>query len=118
MLVDEVRNATKILGTDEKDLYIFDFNVRNFYKFRQEILDELIKLKQSLNPDLVIIPSQNDLHQGHFVIYQEGLRAFKDRSILSYELPWNNLTFNNACFSILDHKHMRAKRLTLKEYKS
>ena len=39
-----------------------------------------------IKPDLVLMPSRNDLHQDHFTIATEGLRAFKFTSILAYEI--------------------------------
>jgi LmbE family N-acetylglucosaminyl deacetylase len=49
---------------------------------------------------------------------QEGLRTFKETSILGYELIWNNLTFNTTSFVKLDKKYIQAKCDALKEYKS
>ena len=64
------------------------------------------------------MPSLNDIHQDHNVIANEGLRAFKFTSILAYEMPWNNLTFNTSSFVILDEKDITKKVEALKEYKS
>ena len=64
------------------------------------------------------MPSLNDIHQDHSTIAQEGLRAFKNTTILGYELIWNNLTFNTTSFVKLDKKHIQAKCSALKEYKS
>ena len=44
------------------------------------------------------MPSLNDIHQDHATVAAEGLRAFKKKTILCYELPWNNLNFTNSCF--------------------
>jgi hypothetical protein len=52
------------------------------------------------------------------VIATEGLRAFKFSSILAYEMPWNNLTFNTSSFVILDEKYITQKVKALNEYKS
>jgi len=118
ILLTEVKAATKILGIEEKNLYTLEYEVRNFFKHRQEILDDMIKIKKSFDPQVVLIPSNNDLHQDHQIIYQEGIRAYKDRTVLSYEMPWNNLTFNNICFSCLEERHMKKKKEALCEYKS
>ena len=37
---------------------------------------------------------------------------------LSYEIPWNNLTFNTTSFVILDEEAVKAKVMALAEYKS
>ena len=64
------------------------------------------------------MPSINDIHQDHYTVAQEGLRAFKDRTILGYELIWNNISFNTTSFITLGKKHIQAKVDALKEYKS
>ena len=85
---------------------------------RQEILEDLIKIRSNKHFDLVFIPSPHDIHQDHTTIAQEGIRAFKNTTILGYELIWNNLTFNTECFIQLEKKHIERKVLALKEYRS
>ena len=94
ILETEVKNATRVLGIKNHNLKIFRYGVRKFEAFRQKILDELIFLRNEIEPDLVFMPSPHDIHQDHSTIVIEGIRAFKQVSILGYELPWNNLTFN------------------------
>ena len=69
-------------------------------------------------PDLVFIPSQDDLHQDHATIAMEGLRAFKQTSILCYEVPWNNISFRTSAFIHLTKKQLDTKIQALKKYKS
>lgn len=66
----------------------------------------------------MFIPSLHDIHQDHTTIAQEGVRAFKNTTILGYELIWNNLTFNTQCFITLGEKDVQRKILALKEYQS
>ena len=82
------------------------------------ILEELIRLKKTNSFDLVFIPSLHDIHQDHTTIAQEGLRAFKNTTLLGYELIWNNLTFNTQCFVELNKEHIQAKVEALKAYES
>ncbi len=117
-LAIEVARATSVLGIKKENLILFDFDVRRFKEFRQEILEEMIKLKTKINPDLVFVPSPTDIHQDHQVISEEGLRAFKNISILGYEMPWNNISFNTSCFNILNENHIQKKTDALKEYES
>ena len=51
-------------------------------------------------------------------MYQEGLRAFKNRNILGYEVPWNNLTFTASAFVHLEMSHIRKKMDALRQYES
>ncbi len=114
----EVKAATKVLGIKEENLIIFDYQVRKLNYVRQEILEELIRLKRKVDFDLILIPSINDIHQDHSTIANEGIRAFKTKSIFSYELIWNNLSFNTQCFVKLEERHINRKVEALKEYKS
>ena len=38
---------------------------------------------------MIICPSSYDVHQDHLTIYNESVRAFKDKCILGYCHPWN-----------------------------
>ncbi len=118
ILKTEVKLATKKLGIKEENLSVLNYDVRTFSTYRQEILDDLIKFRKKINPDLVFIPSLNDIHQDHAAIAIEAVRAFKFVSILSYELPWNNFTFSNTYFSILSESDINLKIEALTEYKS
>ena len=86
----EVKRAMKILGVPENNLFIYRYEVRTFSYYRQDILEELVKLKKKLEPTLIFIPSLNDLHQDHKTIAEEGCRAFKTATLLGYEEPCNN----------------------------
>jgi LmbE family N-acetylglucosaminyl deacetylase len=117
-LEKEMREATKVLGVKEQNIIVFDFDVRVFKEVRQEILEELVKLKKQINPDMVFVPSPNDIHQDHQVISEEGLRAFKQTTVLGYEMPWNNLAFQTSCFIRLQEEHVEKKVRALEKYKS
>jgi LmbE family N-acetylglucosaminyl deacetylase len=114
----EVREATKILGINPSNLIIYKFQVRKLNYVRQELLEELVKIRNEISPDLVFIPSPNDLHQDHYTVAMEGMRAFKQISILGYELPWNNITFHTQSFIKLEERHIIKKIEALKAYKS
>jgi len=115
----ECKKATEILGIPTESVILLDYNVRAFPFHRQGILEDMIRLNEEINPDLVLIPSSNDLHQDHQTIFAEGLRAFKKTSsIWGYEHPWNNLTFTTDIFVKLRKEHIQTKVEALKEYKS
>ncbi|MDX9929770.1 MAG: PIG-L deacetylase family protein [Bacteroidales bacterium] len=118
ILKKEVRAATKSLGIPGKNLVIYDYQVRKLNYSRQEILEDLIKLRSLISFDLVLMPSLNDIHQDHLTVSQEGLRAFKGTTILGYELIWNNLTFNTTCFVRLEKRHLENKIKALACYQS
>ena len=95
----ECKRSTKALGLKPENVIIKDYQVRTLPEHRQEILDELIRLKGEIHPEIVLVPSSHDMHQDHAVIYWEALRAFKkEASIWGYEHPWNNLSFSTDIF--------------------
>ena len=109
ILKQEVKRATKILGIKAKNLFLYDYEVRDFPELRQGILDTLIQIREEIHPDTVFTPSSYDTHQDHITVMKETLRAFKKSTILGYEQPWNNITFNTAAFILLDEKHIKKK---------
>ena len=117
-LATEVREATKRLGIKPENLRIHSFRVRKLNYERQNVLEELVKLRAELKPALVFMPSPNDLHQDHHTVAEEGLRAFKETSILAYELPWNNISFQTQAFVKLQKQHIEKKVFALDAYNS
>jgi len=118
ILKTEVINATAKLSIKKENVIIYNYEVRKLNYIRQELLEDLIKHRKELRPDLVLMPSLNDIHQDHSTIDQEGLRAFKSTTILEYELIWNNLTFDTTSFVKIDKKYIQVKCNALKECKS
>lgn len=118
ILITEVKAATKVLGIQPEHLILFDYDVRTFGYRRQDILDDLIKLRAEIKPELIFMPDLQDVHQDHATIATEGLRAFKFSSIMSYELPWNNLSFSTSSFVHLKEEHVQTKVNALNEYQS
>jgi N-acetylglucosamine malate deacetylase 1 len=117
-VLEELKNSAKKIGVKPENLTIFDFTLRHFPAQRQEILEKMLELKKTIQPDLVFMPTLNDIHQDHATISQEGLRAFKHVSILGYEDPWNHLTFNTSSFVHLEKRHIDKKVEAIGEYKS
>jgi N-acetylglucosamine malate deacetylase 1 len=114
----EIKRALPLLGVQPEDIVLFDYDVREFKAQRQAILEDMIRLKKTYQPDTVFVPSPTDIHQDHQVVSEEGLRAFKQVTILGYEMPWNNVSFNTRAFMELEDRHIEQKTLALKEYKS
>jgi LmbE family N-acetylglucosaminyl deacetylase len=118
ILKDEVKDATIALGIKPSNLILFDYEVRKLGYHRQSILEDLISLKKQNSFDLIFVPSTNDIHQDHSTVAQEAIRAFKNKTILGYELIWNNINFNTVCFIKLKKKHIDNKIKSLSKYKS
>lgn len=118
-LIKELMCATKVLGIPPENVIVKGFELRCFERDRQEILDEIINIGKKIKPDLVFLPSPKDLHQDHVTIAMEGLRTFKlCATVLGYEMPWNNLTFETTCFVSLTERNLQKKVDALRCYKS
>ncbi|MGD0952890.1 MAG: PIG-L family deacetylase [Methanotrichaceae archaeon] len=115
----EFLKVTEHLGLEERNYEIHNFKVRHLQEHRQEVLEEIVKLRRNFRPDMVMIPSLNDYHQDHQVVANEAVRAFKmDASIVGYELPWNHITFDTTMFIRLEKRHIEKKCDLLKYYES
>ena len=118
ILKTEVKAACSELGIKNKNIILFDYEVRKLNYHRQEILEELILLREKYKPDLVLLPTKDDIHQDHSTVSMEGLRAFKNTTVMGYELIWNNLKFNSSAFVELSKENLQKKINALKKYKS
>ena len=114
----EVMLAASELGVKKENIALFSYKVRYFTYSRQDILEDMVKFKKEIAPDLVLLPSRNDIHQDHYTITTEGIRAYKSSSILGYELPWNNLSFQSHCFNSLEEVHLQKKIDAINCYKT
>ncbi len=114
----EAQNAASILGLKKENLFFFNYQARTFNESRQNILDDMVKIRNSVIPELVFLPSLDDFHQDHAVISREGLRAFKHASILGYEEPWNALESKVNFFIRIEENHLQKKIMALGQYKS
>jgi len=114
----EVKEATKRLKIPSANLLIYGFTVRKLSYHRQEVLEELVKLKKDIEPDIVFLPSLNDLHQDHYTVAMEGLRAFKKTSMFAYEVPWNHIEFKTQAFIRLEKRHIEQKIYAIDAYNS
>ena len=117
-LKKECQNATNKLGISAENLYFFDYKVREFQKNRQSILDQMITIRKTHNPDIILTPSSNDVHQDHKTIYKESVRAFKNNILLGYEMPWNCLAHRAELLVAMDINNLTTKIESLKKYQS
>jgi len=118
-LKTESKNSLISLGVLEENIIYFDYEVRIFNYKRQEILEDLVKLKKRISPEMVFLPSVDDYHQDHKTISDEGIRCFKNNcSVLSYELIWNNTGFKNQLYYELTANHIMKKSIALSHYET
>ncbi|PCI48057.1 MAG: LmbE family protein [Alphaproteobacteria bacterium] len=118
VLAQEFRNSGQTLGVVEKNLIIKKYRVRRFDESRQDILEDIVCLRREIRPDLVLMPSLDDIHQDHGVIAQQALRAIKTTKLMSYELPWNQMKTSLNFFVKLSERHIEAKIKAISCYES
>jgi LmbE family N-acetylglucosaminyl deacetylase len=105
----ELDKAMRVLGVPDEKVITYGYQVRQFSYHRQEILEDLVKLRKDISPDMVLVPSLMDIHQDHKTMAEEARRAFKKDTIIGYEQPWNNITFNTVAFVPLEEQHVQKK---------
>lgn len=114
----EILTATSHLGIDKNNVNVLNYRVRYFPRDRQSILEDMIQLRENLNPTLVVVPSSFDTHQDHKIISEEAFRAFKRSCILGYELPWNNRKIDLTYFQDVSEEEVQSKIRAIEAYKS
>jgi LmbE family N-acetylglucosaminyl deacetylase len=115
-LMKEFKVSSTILGLHPDRIILKNYDPRNLFDSRSEILQLFYDLNQGVKPDLVFMPNSKDIHQSHEVVYAEARRAFKYCSILGYELPWNNFEFNMNAFVRLAEEAVKAKTAAINAY--
>ncbi len=115
-LAGEHAAALEMLGCNTVDVERFD--VRTFGAHRQRVLDELVRIRASLRPDVVLVPCSDDTHQDHATVHAEALRAFRGVTLLGYEAPWNMRRSSATVLARLDRGHCDRKLAALRCYSS
>lgn len=87
-LIYEWNLALMALGISDSE--VFDLPNRRLPEHRAEVL-EVLDHYRSEKPQLVLCPTTYDSHQDHSTVAAEAKRAFKDTTILGYELPLNSV---------------------------
>ena len=59
----EFEKVIENLGLRAENFKIFNFRVRHLHENRQDVLEELIKIRDIFQPNMVLIPSLTDHHQ-------------------------------------------------------
>jgi len=118
-LIQECYEATKILGIPRSNVKVCDFENKRFPRQRYEIFNMLEDARVDIAPDMVFIPSLQDVHQDHHTVAVEAIRAFRRKNtIVAYEEPWNNITITTTAFSPIERRHLDAKLKALDCYAS
>jgi N-acetylglucosamine malate deacetylase 1 len=118
VLKDEFIAAMSTLHVPDSHLTVYEFPVRHLDSHRQQVLEGLVALRNSIDPSMVFAPASSDVHQDHQVVHAECLRAFKHLTLWGYELPWNHVSFDANAFVQLERRHIDAKWQALQKYET
>lgn len=118
ILQTEMYKSAEKLGIKGQNIIVYKYPVRKFLLYRQDILENMIGLLKNINPDLIFTHSTFDIHQDHQVISQESVRAFRYKTLLGYELPWNNISFSTDALIEVQKTNINAKAQALACYES
>ena len=118
VFLEEFHGSILHLGIDPARVILRDYDPRNLFDSRSEILQLFYDLNKELHPDLIFIPNSKDIHQSHEVVFAEARRAFKYLSLLGYELPWNSMEFGMDVFITLTREDVDAKVAAINCYKT
>ncbi len=118
ILLHEMHQAADVLQIPADNRHVFDYPVRRFSEHRQDLLEELVQLKKTLQPELIFTPSTNDVHQDHEIISKESIRTFRYRTLLGYELPWNDIIFSSNALIEITKEDLEKKFEAIQCYKS
>lgn len=117
MLEAEFESVTDLV--DPTEYFVLDYVVRRFNEHRQDLLEDVVLIRDEVEPELVIGPSRRDVHQDHVVVANEMIRAFKSGpSIIAYEQPWNHVSFSTQLFSPISEADLDSKLEQLSQYDS
>ena len=89
-----------------------------FPEYRQLILETLYHADRKYNPDLILVPSMNDIHQDHRTVAQSALKAFKRKSLLGYYIVNSSKGFEPNLYVSVDEEHIKTKARAVSAYRS
>ena len=117
-ILEEMRESARILGLKQENIIVLKYPRRILHEYRADIRQDLIRIVNEVDPDLIFTTTREDLHQDHSVLGEEVLRLFRDRSVIGYEVIRSSLNFISNLYIELDEACLTAKIEALSKYKS
>jgi len=117
-LVDEHKASMSVLGIDADHDMLLDFETRRFPHQRQEILETLLTIKRSFQPDIILVHTKNDIHQDHITVMDEALRAFRGTTVLGFDVLRSSYGFFPHFLFEVTEQDVDKKIAALAEYKT
>ena len=94
------------------------FATRIFPQARQEILEYFLKLRADLQPEIIFVHSNQDVHQDHLTMTEEALRAFRGITLLGFDVVRSSYGFFPHFLVEVDEADVDAKIEALAQYET
>jgi N-acetylglucosamine malate deacetylase 1 len=117
-VVDELHRSMAILGVQEKNVIVGQFETRRFPHFRQEILEYLIEFNHEYQPEIVFTHTRADIHQDHATVTEEVLRAFRGTTVLGFDVLRSTYGFFPNFLVEVTEQDLDTKIRALAEYET
>ena len=117
-LVPEHYVSMETLGVPKEQVDLLDFETRHFQERRQDILETMIAIMRSDDPDIVFVHTKSDVHQDHQALTQEALRAFRGRTVLGYDVIRSSYGFFPDFLVGVEEEDVEKKLAALAQYKT
>jgi N-acetylglucosamine malate deacetylase 1 len=117
-LVEEHFCSMAALGVPREKVILGQFETRRFPHFRQEILEHMVHLNRTFQPEIVFVHTKSDIHQDHGTITEEALRAFRGVTVLGYDVLRSSYGFFPNFLVEVTAEDVECKVHALAEYKT
>jgi N-acetylglucosamine malate deacetylase 1 len=117
-VVKEQQRSMQVLGVPLDRVLYGPFATRIFPQARQEILEYFLKLRGELQPEVIFVHSNQDVHQDHLTMTQEALRAFRGITLLGFDVVRSSYGFFPHFLVKVNQSDVDAKIEALAQYET
>jgi LmbE family N-acetylglucosaminyl deacetylase len=117
-IIGEHYRSMSILGVKPEQIVVSKFVTRRFPNERQEILEYLIEINKTFNPEIVFTHTRSDIHQDHLITVEETLRAFRGTTVLGFDVLRSSYGFFPNFLVGVSEDDVEKKIKALAEYKT
>lgn len=114
----EHRRSMQVLGVPDDHVTVGQFETRRFPHARQEILEYLIGINRSHQPQIIFTHTKADLHQDHATVTEECLRAFRGSTVLGFDVLRSSYGFFPNFLVEVFEADVQKKLAALAEYRT
>lgn len=112
----EHRKSMEVLGVPPESDIVGEFVTRRFPEARQDILEYMLQIKRTFQPDLVFVHTKADLHQDHQTVTEEALRAFRGITVLGFDVIRSSYGFFPNFLTAVTEEDVEMKIKALSQY--